>query len=42
VPTEVFYEIPEMLQLKWRETVIVFDAPDSAYEGLAKKLLDSF
>jgi len=43
VPAEIFHEIPELIELKWRETIRVF-APDesvreSSYESLARKLL---
>jgi len=38
-PAEVFHEIPEMTELKWRENIRVF-APDvSPYETLAQKLI---
>ena len=40
-PATVFHEIPEMLELKWRETVIVFGEKVSPYEALARKLLDA-
>jgi MinD-like ATPase involved in chromosome partitioning or flagellar assembly len=40
-PPEVFYEIPELLEMKWRESVIVFRSNETPYEKLAKKLLAS-
>jgi MinD-like ATPase involved in chromosome partitioning or flagellar assembly len=40
-PTTIFHEIPEMLELKWRETITVFGDDDSPYEALARKLLES-
>lgn len=40
-PTKIYYEIPEMLELKWRETITVFGRDDSPYELLARKLLES-
>src|SRR6266446_610144 len=41
VPTEVFFEIDELLPMKWKETVVVFDDSASPYEALAKKLVDT-
>lgn len=38
-PATIFHEIPELLELKWRETIIVFGDTISPYEELAKKLL---
>jgi MinD-like ATPase involved in chromosome partitioning or flagellar assembly len=38
-PTTIFHEIPEMLELKWRETITVFANDDSPYEVLASKFL---
>jgi MinD-like ATPase involved in chromosome partitioning or flagellar assembly len=40
-PPEVFYEIPEFLEMKWRESVIVFRDDNSAYERLARRLIDA-
>jgi MinD-like ATPase involved in chromosome partitioning or flagellar assembly len=40
-PTTIYHEIPEMLELKWRETITVFGDNDSPYEVLARKLLES-
>lgn len=37
-PAEIFGELPEMVELKWRETVTVF-GPDSPYETLAQRLV---
>jgi MinD-like ATPase involved in chromosome partitioning or flagellar assembly len=37
-PDVIFHEIPEMLELKWRETITVFADDDSPYEVLARKL----
>jgi MinD-like ATPase involved in chromosome partitioning or flagellar assembly len=41
LPTTIFHEIPEMLELKWRETITVFGDDDSPYEVLARKLVES-
>lgn len=38
LPTTVFHEIPELPELKWRETITVFGSDDSPYEELARKL----
>ena len=38
-PPEIFEEIPELVELKWKETVTVFGPQESPYEALAKKLL---
>ena len=38
-PADVFHEIPELLEMKWQENIIVFDTDDSAYESLARKLV---
>lgn len=40
-PDVVFHEIPEMLELKWRETITVFGDDDSPFEVLARKLFES-
>jgi cellulose biosynthesis protein BcsQ len=40
-PAEIFHEIPEMPELKWRETINVFVRENSSYEELARKLLKS-
>ena len=40
-PDTIFYEIPEMLELKWRESVIVFAGDDSPYQALARELENS-
>lgn len=39
-PTTIFHEIPEMIELKWRETITVFRDDASPYEALARKLLE--
>ena len=39
-PDLVFHEIPEMLELKWRESITVFGDDDSPYEVLARKLTE--
>jgi MinD-like ATPase involved in chromosome partitioning or flagellar assembly len=36
-PDMIFHEIPENLELKWRETITVFASDDSPYEELARK-----
>jgi len=38
-PATIFHEIPELLELKWRETIVVFASDDTPYEVLARKLL---
>jgi MinD-like ATPase involved in chromosome partitioning or flagellar assembly len=38
VPDDVFFEIPELLEMKWRDSVIVFRSDDTPYEQLAVKL----
>jgi MinD-like ATPase involved in chromosome partitioning or flagellar assembly len=38
-PATIFHELPEMLQLKWRENLVVFGREESQYEKLATKLL---
>jgi MinD-like ATPase involved in chromosome partitioning or flagellar assembly len=40
-PPDVFFEIPESTEMKWRESVVVFRSNDSDYEALARKLLDA-
>ena len=35
----LFYEIPEIIELKWHESVIVFDRENTPYEEVARKLL---
>jgi len=40
-PTTIFHEVPETIELKWRDTIIVFTQEDSSYELLARKLLES-
>lgn len=37
-PADIFYDIPEILELKWRESILVFARVDSHYERLARKL----
>jgi MinD-like ATPase involved in chromosome partitioning or flagellar assembly len=37
---ELFAEIPEIIELKWQESVIVFDREDTSYELIAKKMLN--
>ncbi|MGB8507483.1 MAG: AAA family ATPase [Pyrinomonadaceae bacterium] len=39
-PTTVFYEIPEILELKWRERITVFGKFVSPYEELARQLIE--
>ena len=41
-PATVFHEIPEMLELRWRETITVFGSDDSPFEVLARKVDKSF
>jgi len=36
----IFEEIPELVRLKWQESITVFDQDESPYERLAQKLLD--
>ena len=40
-PTQIFHDIPEMIDLKWKERVTVF-SPDQVteFEKLALKLVD--
>jgi MinD-like ATPase involved in chromosome partitioning or flagellar assembly len=38
-PGDVFFEIPELLEMKWRESLVVFANDDTPYEKLAEKLL---
>lgn len=38
-PTTIFHEIPELLELKWRETITVFGSDDSPYEVLARMIM---
>ena len=40
-PPEVFYDIPEFLEMKWREGIVVFRDSNSPYEALALKLAES-
>jgi len=40
-PPEIFQDIPEMVVLKWRESVIVFSQEGTAYEKMAEKILNS-
>ncbi len=40
-PATIFHEIPENLELKWRETITVFGDDDSPYEQLAAKLVQA-
>jgi MinD-like ATPase involved in chromosome partitioning or flagellar assembly len=39
-PATIFHEIPEMIELKWRETITVFRDDASPYESLARKLFE--
>lgn len=39
LPATIFHEIPENLELKWRETITVFGEDDSPYEELARMLI---
>lgn len=41
VPAEIFHEIPELAELKWREDIRVFAPPVTAYETLAQKLVSA-
>ena len=36
---QIFEEIPEMVELKWQESVIVFNRDDTPYELIAKKII---
>jgi MinD-like ATPase involved in chromosome partitioning or flagellar assembly len=38
---ELFAEVPEIVELKWQESIIVFDRENTSYEKIAKKMLDS-
>jgi MinD-like ATPase involved in chromosome partitioning or flagellar assembly len=40
-PSEVFYEIPEMVQMKWREALVVFGEGVSEYQKMIEKYLQS-
>lgn len=40
-PTTIFHEIPENLELKWRESITVFAGDDSPYEELARLLMQA-
>jgi MinD-like ATPase involved in chromosome partitioning or flagellar assembly len=40
-PDTVFHEIPEMIELKWKEAITVFGEDDSPYEVLARRLVES-
>lgn len=40
-PATIFHELPEMLQLKWRENLVVFGNEESQYEKLADKLISN-
>ena len=40
-PAKIFDEIPENLELKWRECITVFGSDDSPYERLARKLIQA-
>lgn len=40
-PTTIFHEIPENLELKWRESITVFGSDDSPYEELARMLIQA-
>jgi len=37
----IFDEIPEMVRLKWKESITVFDHDESPYERLARRLIES-
>jgi len=37
----IFAEIPEIVQLKWQESVIVFDRENTSYEQIAKQIANS-
>jgi MinD-like ATPase involved in chromosome partitioning or flagellar assembly len=41
IPAKIFFDIPEILELKWRERIQVFERDDSPYEALALKLCNS-
>ena len=36
---EIFVEVPEIIELKWQESVIVFDHENTVYEQMAKKMM---
>lgn len=40
-PPKIFHDIPEMIALKWRETVVVFSEQSTEYEVLAQKILNN-
>jgi hypothetical protein len=40
-PAKVFFDIPEIVELKWSERIQVVGRDDSPYEALARKLCDS-
>ncbi len=37
---QIFAEIPEIVELKWQESVIVFDRENTSYDRIAKKIVD--
>jgi len=41
VPADVFHEIPEMLSMKWKESLAVFGEGVSTYQSMVEKLLQS-
>lgn len=38
---ELFGEVPEIIELKWRESIITFNRNDSPFETLAKKIINT-
>jgi MinD-like ATPase involved in chromosome partitioning or flagellar assembly len=40
-PNEIFHSIPEMVEMKWRETVSIFGENGAPYDDLARKLFSS-
>jgi len=41
-PNDIFFEIPEILPMKWRESVVVFEEEVTPYDELAARLLQEF
>lgn len=41
-PSKVFHEIPELLEMKWKEGVAVFGQEVSPYQQLVEKLLQAY
>jgi hypothetical protein len=40
-PAVIFHDIPELVWLKWKETVTVFSEEVTEYEKLARKIIES-